>query len=71
MLKNDRDFSIEVALRGLTGMTTVGEIRGKDKAEDGKGEGERMNGGKSAMNKKLPQDDLSPRGRGGLGGKKT
>jgi type II secretory pathway pseudopilin PulG len=28
VLKNDRDFSIEVTLRGLTGVTTVGEIQG-------------------------------------------
>jgi len=39
VLKNDRDFSIEVAIRGLTGVTTVSEIRGKDEGGRGKGEG--------------------------------
>jgi type II secretory pathway pseudopilin PulG len=33
VLKNDRDFSIEIALRGLTGVTTVSEV---SKGEPGK-----------------------------------
>ena len=39
VLKNDRDFSIEISLRGLTGVTTVGDIRGKDEGGRAKGEG--------------------------------